>query len=277
MSIEYLDSNRRLRFDYLLGLRAWGLVLYGALPSSLVALGVLKGPKLNAEFGEVFGPYILLAVVPLVVLYLLVRQRLGAWYLLDSKLWIRTTVVAFVILALCSAISWAGVSVEAGKGGLEGSAWWIQLFEAVLLGLVVLVASSTLLMGLIKESGGLPGLPPADFVSDVSKLRDSLSSIGTSEVWRGAVPSHELQGSLRNAQDIAGRVARQALAKSPRREFFAMLADDLASTERAHSQVQRLETKWPDYFSEDSKTPLDGSEQSLRAGVQRLRQVVIDG
>ena len=55
MSLEYLESNRWLKIDYLFGLRVWGLVLYGILPASLAALGVLKVRAVASKFRAKIG------------------------------------------------------------------------------------------------------------------------------------------------------------------------------------------------------------------------------
>lgn len=239
MSLEFLESNRGLKFDYLPGLRARGLVLYGILPASLAALGLLQVQAVGSKFEGDNWPFIFLAVVPLVVLYLIVRQRLRAWYLLERHLWARTAMIALLILAFSSTISWAGgalapdvapttgVSVLLAKGTVS-SPWWTQLFEAVLLGLVVLVASSTLFMTVIKESGDLPGLPSADFVTHLGALRNSLAVLWRDDIWREEVgASATFQNDLRIARENAGKLSLTSPKGSAQQGFFEDLARDL--------------------------------------------------
>lgn len=231
MSLEYLESNRWLKIDYLFGLRAWGPVLYGILPASLAALGLLQVQAVAAKFEGDNWPFIFLAVVPLVVLYLIVRQRLRAWYLLDRMLWIRTSTIAFSTLALCSAISWAG-----GRGATDAvsSPWWAQSFEAVLLGLAVLVVPSALFMTVIKESGGPPGLPSKDFVTNLGTLRNSLAVIWRDDIWRQEVSaSATFQNDLLVAQANAGRLSLVSPKGSAQQRFFDDLSQDLTRVEDA--------------------------------------------
>ena len=178
---SYLHSNRRLRYDYQLGLRGWGLVIYGVLPASLATLGA-RVPILPGESRELVFALAVLGVAPLAVLYLLIRQRLAHWYLSPDYLGSRSAVTTALIFLLSSAVCGAAGLANGEYVILPARQWlslgpdgpWPAIGKSSLLGLVVLVGSSTLFLIAVKDVGGLPALPSKQFVERLRSLRDAL-------------------------------------------------------------------------------------------------------
>ena len=265
-SNPYLISNRRLRLDYLLGYRAWGLVLYGALPSSLAALGVLKVDKINdLTDGRVLF-LALLAATPLLVMFLLVRQRLGAWYLLSNWLWARSVVITLMVLGLSTIVSWAAGMLEVSDGKCcETDAWT----DALRLGIVALVASSALFMTAIKETGGLPALPSRELVSDLGSLRESLVQIQRDDIWTKAPPRADTETALEpleclriEAQDAATKLAARYSRRSGEQTLYDRLSENLTELKTALEDVALLPQKWSDYFSADEQEAGEGDDEA---------------
>src|ERR1041384_1214291 len=189
-----------LPLDHLFGLRAYGLVVYGALPASLGALGAFKPPDqatLSSRIGFAALPYICaVALIPVVLTYVLVRQRLANWYLLRDYLWVRAVAITTAIIAVSSLVCAAnGLLLGTFRWvGIRG--WWTTPFHdkawpigvCLLLSFAYLVGSSTLFLTVVKEDGNLPLLPSRDEVDNVAGLRQSLRDISTSEI-----PSQEPQ------------------------------------------------------------------------------------
>ena len=150
MSSPYFDDISGLKRSYSLGRRGWGLVLYGDLPASLVCLGVIKVPALTPEadlLSITSLSLIAIAAIPLTISFLLVRQRMAAWYLLADRLTSRTILV-WAAIAVCSAIvTWGAVYVKAkAKQGQEPC-----FTEVALTTVAILVGSSTLFLTAVKE------------------------------------------------------------------------------------------------------------------------------
>src|SRR5262249_29500568 len=149
-------------------------------------------PKFKPGSAELLLPLLTMSLVPLLVLYLLLRQRLAAFYLLSVGLTTRTVVMTLGILFTSSVISGAAavvhgryelISVPKLWNGASGF-MWRPILEAYLLGIVALIGSSTLFMTAVKDAGGLPGLPSAEFVKEISSLRTALAGIQGHAVWR---------------------------------------------------------------------------------------------
>ena len=121
MRSKYLSSNPRLLLDYVTGYRALGLVLYGLLPSSVTAIGVIEVREIQGWWSLAFLG--LLAVVPLLVLYLLVRQRLASWYLTDDLLWLRSAILTLLTLIFATGVAWAGGLADESRTVGAWSEW----------------------------------------------------------------------------------------------------------------------------------------------------------
>lgn len=76
--------------DLYVGLRSWGLILYGALPASLAMLGFL-----DVKIGKVddLFPFLLPAsALPVLLTFLLIRARQKEWYLTTDHLNLRSAI-----------------------------------------------------------------------------------------------------------------------------------------------------------------------------------------
>ena len=73
--------------DQIFGLRAWGLILYGVLPSNLALLGLVK---VDSSFQDKILHLLPALLLPVLVSYLLIRTRHQEWYLTRSLLAVRS-------------------------------------------------------------------------------------------------------------------------------------------------------------------------------------------
>ena len=83
-------------------------MVYGALPASLGALGAFKLPEQTKLFATGLESIILLALVaaiPVLLTFVLVRRRLRNWYLLVDFLSLRSAVITVAIIIVSTAIS----------------------------------------------------------------------------------------------------------------------------------------------------------------------------
>jgi len=276
----YLRDSLRLCLDHVLGTRALGLVLYGALPASLAGLGILKMEPITARRG-LLVPMIGLGMIPTVLMYLLVRQRLTAWYVLRYGLWSRSAALTTIILALSSMMSGASGVIQGRYEFLPVDRWspdrlWSPVFESVLTGAILLVGSTTLFITAVKEAGGLPALPPTDFVTDVKLLRDRLLDIKAASVWTTRKVDDKLLSSVKDAQLAAERLTRCSPHTSARRTFYSELRGDLEQFEAACKQVKGTPTKWDDLF-ECTPAKAPSHEKAMVKAVNGIRELNLNG
>lgn len=188
------NMSRLVYLDHLLGLRAWGLIVYGALPANLALFGIV-----SVKIGEIENRllFLLLAtLLPLGVTFLLVRNRQQEWYLTNDYINFRSFTITFLIVLVASLIS--GISgVIDGKyilkeGENSRQVLLSAIAESYLFGIGSLVLSSTLFMTIITRGADLPGLPNSDFVDVLGKIRQKLKQLQANSIWTSYKPPDEV-------------------------------------------------------------------------------------
>lgn len=188
------NMSRLVYLDHLLGLRAWGLIVYGALPANLALFGIV-----SVKIGEIENRllFLLLAtLLPLGVTFLLVRNRQQEWYLTNDYINFRSFTITFLIVLVASLIS--GISgVIDGKyilkeGETSRQVLLSAIAESYLFGIGSLVLSSTLFMTIITRGADLPGLPNSDFVDVLGKIRQKLKQLQANSIWTSYKPPDEV-------------------------------------------------------------------------------------
>ena len=269
--------------DYLVGLRAWGLLLYGALPATLALLGLLE-VKLTQT------PNILLLIpisfLPLFLTFLLVRSKHREWYLTSDFLNFRSALVTVSIISMATLISGlSGVlhdkyhfslSVITKAGVVE---YGYIVAESFLFGAGSLVLTSTLFMTIITKGGDLPGLPGSELVKTIATIRTKLRRVKSAPLWDAPLgdsrknEAHELKLLLEEINGSTGMVVQRSfeLAKTAVDYYLeAIESIDSVSGENAKRE------NWAPYFAiTETLTPAQRSERSanVRAytALQQLR------
>jgi hypothetical protein len=284
----YLQSNKRSYIDHLLGLQGWGLILYGVLPASFFALGVLKLTTIDLHRSEIRLPLLLISAAPVGVLFLLVRQRLSAWYLFMDGLWVRSCIVTLLILLLSTMISITAGLVSGSYISISWKEWnsltspnrWLPYLESYLVAIMSLVGSSTLFLTAVKESGGLPGLPLTDLIQDIKVSSDSLAQIQTNIIWNsypGAIPD-SLQESIKKTHKALERLKRRSPRLLAQRELYEGLDNDLSQLQNALVAVAGVPANWGAYFDRNQEPEgLSSHQMAIRESVLHLPKVRING
>ncbi len=281
-------------WDHRLGLRASGLILYGALPASLGALGAFNPPNPQRLFssgvsGSALAGLVIVAAVPMLMIFALVRQRLARWYLFADWLIFRsiviTTGIVLLSMAICLATGWLTHSYIL----VSPQDWWHlpmldkekPLVEALLLSAAYLVGSNTLFLAVVKDDGGLPFLPSAAEVLALNDLRNELRRLHDDPLARTAPPAGpvpetaRLTSSITNAR-LAIDKLRVASMSFGRDIVYDRLCGALDQTNEALAEVAGSATFWSRYFGPQ---PADASERELRRrnGIAQLRGVKLHG
>jgi hypothetical protein len=296
--IDHLRTNRLLALDYVLGLRGFGLVIYGALPASLGALGAFKVPDqgiLDSKIGLAALPYICcVALIPVVLTFVLVRQRLGNWYLLSSCLSLRAAVITLAIILVSSLVCGANgllvgtyhlVVSKAAWNGLSFGAKAKPIGECLLLSFAYLVGSSTLFLAVVKEDGNLPLLPSKQEVDNLNLLRGYLK-----DVANGALQSER---PTTNDQALADRVTvmTEMISEATkvlntlqdgstglgRKRLYSELCSELSALSAAAQDVGQTFLTWPYYWGSGIDLAMLNEEQKKRrTKIERLRRLYFD-
>lgn len=289
----YLEKNKLLSLDYRLGLRAFGLVIYGALPASLGALGAFKAPDqsvLDSKIGPAAIPYIcVVAFIPVLLTYVLVRQRLENWYLLPAYLNTRAIVITLAIILISSLVVLANALL---MGTYQLSfAHWKSLslvdkikpaLECLLLSFAYLVGSSTLFLTVVKEDGSLPLLPGKQEIESLASLRASLREAMSSPLHTAAPAAKN--GSLQQqVQSIAKATtgARETLDKLSagytalgRKEFYSNLSSELDRLKEAAEDVGNVPGNWEKYWLANRDISGEGNDVKVRRiSIEKLRSI----
>lgn len=180
-----INDETVVLLDLVVGLRGWGLILYGVLPANLALLGFVE-IKLSAS-SLILLLLPIVVFLPLVTTFLLIRNRHKDWYLTTKLLNTRSFIVTLVILLLASLIS--GLSGIIHGRYLVSLAYFgtmshlATIAESFLMAVGSLVLSSTLFLTILTKDSDFPGLPSTDFVRLAKTIRESLRGLQASQVW----------------------------------------------------------------------------------------------
>jgi hypothetical protein len=287
----HLQNNRWLAWDYRLGFRGAGLIVYGTLPASLAALGAIKADldKLKPIGGFPLLLFAIVAAAPLLLTFVLVRQRLRNWYLLSDWLWLRSTVITVGIVAASSAVCLA-IGVLTGKYHLIGWDTWLArplagklkpFMESLLLSFAYLVGSSTLFLTVIKEDGSLPLLPGKTETDSVNALRQRLNLVLESTPATTAPRSNaealergqELVAAIDQCLETIG-VLRQQRLRLGRAQLYTDLEQELAALRQAAAALD-MAGNWQIYWGTPPPANSSNEQLSVRGRMQRLGRIKI--
>jgi hypothetical protein len=185
---QALDSKLEL-LDQLLGLRSWGLILYGALPASLSLLGILD-VKIGS-FNKIL-PILLVSLLPLSLTFMLIRARQRDWYFTTDYLNVRSSITTLLIVMSATVIAGASGVIRDkyvfSLHNLTDRSHVLAMGESFLFGMASLVISSTLFATILTKEANLPGLPATDFVKSATGVRQTLIGIQLNPVWKNYEP-----------------------------------------------------------------------------------------
>lgn len=269
--------------DHLVGLRAWGLILYGVLPASLAALGFLEVADFDARPRDILPALLLMAAVPVAVLWLLVNQRLRSWYLTRWGSRIRATFLTVTIIALSTAVSGAA-------GLIDGDYVWIGLavldpandrdfvtpiLRSLLVAAVTLIATATFFLTAVEDESNLPSLPSKDFVANIKRMRSRLQGLHQQAFWRSPSerPNSAAVQALEEFCSAAEEVARDSTLIPAARRYHRQLAEDAKQLKVLCEQLIAVPGKWHALLDNLNGPPsrlLNDHDRALRQSARRL-------
>lgn len=287
--VDFQEKKDKLVvLDYVVGLRVWGLILYGALPANLALLGMLD--VTIGEVDKLFSYFIFIpvSILPLLLTFLLIRTRHKEWYLTTDFLNLRSAISTMLILVSASLISGASGIIHGKYASLHLTA----IAESFLIGVGSLVITSTLFITVLTKNTNLPGLPSSSFVELLAGIRGKIRQIQASLIWKEYNP----QGSDQMTKSV------QSLANEIKNEFEKVDAhqgNKLAKQRLRHirfdskdlieavteilgggESVKLKEHRWKVYFAEfkdlsENQQVERGLKKDRYAAVQRLKMLSV--
>lgn len=182
------------KLDKIFGIRGWGLILYGTLPSNLALLGAL-----NVEIAQIdkLSPILILlaSILPIYTIFILIRDLQKKWYLSEDYLKFRSVTITTIIILLATIISMIsgiihGRYVFTITNSFDFSSW-TAVTESFIMAVISLVISSTFFVTTISKETDLPGLPPTYFVNLIEKLHEDMMQIKSSKIWNDSFLTNE--------------------------------------------------------------------------------------
>jgi hypothetical protein len=191
MSKSANESNNIIFLDKIFGIRAFGLIFYGVLPSILFLIGVLE-----VKIYHINESALIFIIVPIILIiifiFLLIKNRLKGFYLTTDFLNIRSIIIATITLLISTAIF--GLSgVIQGKYVFVIPYNWNESmdllksgpnFEPFLLAIASLLIASTLFFTVVTKEVNLPALPPVKFVKLIIEVQDNMKLLKSDPIWK---------------------------------------------------------------------------------------------
>lgn len=183
-SQKLMGSNIIIRADEFLGLRGWGLIFYGVLPSNLALLGILDANLPDVDKNSII--FILIAsIIPLLFIFLLIRNQIKNWYITKDRFNIRSLTITFLIIILSTLV--VEISGIIHKKYVLCMPWNIENLnssaECFLLAISSLVISSSIFILALTQKTDFPLLPPISFMESMCKLEKNIRIIKNDEIW----------------------------------------------------------------------------------------------
>ncbi len=281
----WISDDTIVFLDLLLGVRGWGLILYGVLPANLALLGVLE-VKLVPSLDKLTRFLVPIVFLPLITTFLLIRHRHKEWYLTTKLLKTRSFIVTAVIFLLASLIT--GVSgIIQGKYDVSWSYFGTRghlttILESFLIAVGSLVLTSTLFLTILTKESNLPGLPSVDFVKLLTTIRADLKQLQQSSVWSG------FSGLDGDTVTCAQRIKEnlRALLSYPNVELVNLSLQPVrAGIESFVKGTQRIsgganpnskQISWNEYFASAIETAQKEVPESIKAPESIVPPVVQD-
>ena len=191
MSKSANESHKIIFLDKIFGIRAFGLIFYGVLPSILFLIGVLEVKIYHINESALF--FIIVPIILIIIfIFLLIKNRLKGFYLTTDFLNIRSIMITTITL-LISTVIFGLSGVIQGKYVFVIPHNWNESmdllksgphFEPFLLAIASLLIASTLFFTVVTKEVNLPALPPVKFVKLIIEVQDNMKLLKSDSIWK---------------------------------------------------------------------------------------------
>jgi hypothetical protein len=285
-------SNFLVKTDKLIGIRAIGIIFYGALPSYLALVGLLNIKIEEVDsFSSSISSILLVSTIPLALTFILVRNQYKGWYLTSDYLNERSVFTTFTILLLATIISGiSGIIHNKYIFGIPNS--WNEceaILESFIVGIFSLVVSSTFIIKSLTKEISLPGLPSIEFSSTMKTLHKDFKKLMKADAWKNFTSLNTEFISLVNSVDEEMNKILNLESDFLAKKSIKPVHDDVKNLRKVIDLINRkgcFETKknvWKIFFEDEEnlgkKEKFDRSKppnKILFDSLQRLKRLELE-
>lgn len=285
---DVIGTNNLIKLDNYLGLRGWGILLYGILPSNLV---FLKTFDLNmSDRNDLLIVSILVAsLLPIIIIFMLVKKEIRKWYLTPDSLNCRSATITILIVTVSTSIIGCSGIVQ-GKYVFsmpEKIADLNAIAECFFLAILTMLISSSLFTLAFIRKTDLPGLPSLEYENSIETVNNNIRKIKSTEILEQFIIFEnsliylveETEKALDNIISSKGNTIAKKSLKTTHEDVSNLLK--ALKEIKNRSGNQKLEEKvWKRYF--DASSELTDEEKIRRErkiaifkSVQRLKSLEI--
>lgn len=264
MSKSANKSNNICLLDKIFGIRAFGIVLYGAMSSIFFLLWNPEVEKYQINNKAHFLIMILIFAV-IIFLFLLIRYRLKGFYLTAEFLNRRSFMITAITLSISTAIFELSGVLQSKYVFVIPHNWNESLdllksgssYEPFLLAVASLFVASPLFIIVITKDVNLPALPPSNFIKLIIEIQGDIKLLKSNPIWKEDVSmeddklidlTNKIEKSLNNAINIKMKFNLQKCLKPMHDDIinFSGMLKDLKYT--ANEELKK--TIWEIYFAD---------------------------
>ena len=277
MSKSANESNNIIFLDKIFGIRAFGLIFYGVLPSILFLIGVLEVKIYNInEYAQFFiiMPIILITIF----IFSLIKNRLKGFYLTTDFLNIRSFMITVITLLISTVIFGLSGALQ-GKYVIVIPHNWNECmnilksepnFEPFLLAVASLLIASTLFFTVVTKEVNLPALPPVKFVKLITEVQDNMKLMKNHHIWKGYVSLEDdkLVDLTKKIEDLLSQAINIKISFNLQKSLKQVHEDTINLIKvlkdiRSRSNDLSKEYTWRIYF---------GNQESLSSDQKKRRE-----
>ncbi len=277
MSKSANESNNIIFLDKIFGIRAFGLIFYGVLPSILFLIGVLEVKIYNInEYAQFFiiMPIILITIF----IFSLIKNRLKGFYLTTDFLNIRSFMITVITLLISTVIFGLSGALQ-GKYVIVIPHNWNESmgflksepnFEPFLLAVASLLIASTLFFTVVTKEVNLPALPPVKFVKLITEVQDNMKLMKNHHIWKGYVSLEDdkLVDLTKKIEDLLSQAINIKISFNLQKSLKQVHEDTINLIKvlkdiRSRSNDLSKEYTWRIYF---------GNQESLSSDQKKRRE-----
>lgn len=277
MSKSANESDSIIFLDKIFGIRAFGLIFYGVLPSILFLIGVLEVKIYHIN--ESTHIIVIVSIILITIfIFLLIKNRLKGFYLTTDFLNIRSIMITTITLLISTVIFWlSGVLQDKYVFAIPHN--WNEcmnilksehIFEPFLLAVASLLIASTLFFIVVTKEVNLPALPPVKFVKLITEVQDNMKLMKNYYIWKGYVSLED--GKLIDLANKIEDLLSQAINIKISFNFQKSLEQVHEDTINLIKVLKDIRSRSNDVSKENTWRLYFGNQESLSSDQKKRRE-----
>lgn len=165
-----IGDNKLILLDKLLGFRAWGLIPYCMLSTTLVLLGVSE--LKTSSFDNLSNNFlIVISIPPLLLLTMSIIHQNKKWYFTTTHLYFRSFIIILLIIFFSTSIVWiSGIFNPNNLETFQNLNRQTALIKCIILAMLSLLIPSSFFLSSLASKVDIAGIPSNFFVELIKEL-----------------------------------------------------------------------------------------------------------